>query len=456
MCVALRKDHRMRAPHLVMATVTSGHVDNYGNAMAEYNLIEGDTLGISSSVTAYISLAGLTGTADAHITVMNFGKVNLTGQVFVKDFNYVDWLFSDPTDHYGLRFTGTDRPFNIQGSFSNNWVHGIEFKNTTDWFLFTANNRRYDGTLSSTYHDNTFDSLYVHNGVNGWWPGNPSDSLDFWVHTKFHDIIIDTLQETSVIHANDFFDLQVYNFKFLHLSRTDTLDKGVIDITGSLKMYNGYINDYNGSAVRSHAISLVSDKTQSEDTTLIYNCVFVDAGKYGGIQINTLYGDTVPSFIRPGSIIVAFNTGFKFRDLSYWTDVPVGGGGVLIDFYHCRGKTCLIYGNAYCYMHYDHGQNLAVNYLIHNGAGDTPFPDTVYNIRVLNPATTFSDTVLMIPVNPSVLTNAAPALDYLSSSFNGVFRMPGQLTFAGAYNFYVQLIGPRQDKKRNRIVIHKP
>lgn len=125
----------------------------------------------------------------------------------------------------------------------------------------------------------------------------------------------------------------------------------------------------------------------------------------------------------------------KFYDRVYWTGPPVGGGGVPCDFYHCWGKTCKFLYTAYDSMHYDHGQNVAVSYLFHNGAGDTPIPDTTGNVRVLNPQVTYADTVHLVPFYGSILNNAGIGQSVAPVSFNGVPRAVGKQVFVGAYNF---------------------
>lgn len=418
----------------VVANVVSGQVSNYDHAGLDYNLLPGDTLEIDSIATSAISLGNITGTISSHIVIVNKGKIN-TGVLFFKNFRYVDVIFSDPISGYGLRIANNGfRAVNIDSAWIGCRLHGIDIYNNGDYAFFSTHTRNWTGNIDDANHDNLFDSIRVVKSSGGWWFGNPTDGFGFWVNCEFKNFRIDSLNESTFWHANDCFKWSVHDNIITNNSLGDSTDAGIIDIHGSVNFYNNYIYNYSGSIVRWHGISLVANKNMPEDTSFIYNNVAKVARKYGGVQINTLASDTGFSYIRPGSIWVAFNSFSKFYDLSYWVGPPAGGGGVPCDHYWCFGRCDKFQYNSYDSMHYEHGQNVAVNYLIHDGTGQ-PFPDTTGNIRVINPRLTYLDTLHNIPFLVSELTGKAVGLPFANTAFNGVARPNGTSVFVGAYNF---------------------
>lgn len=439
-CIALLALSHVAQARIVMATVTSGHVDNYVNAQADYGLVPGDTLGIPSTCTAYISLNHIVGALGDSITIMNIGKVNINGgSIFIANFQYVRWIGRDPTDGYGFQVSNCGfRSFNTDSIFSNNRIHGIKFYHNTDYVMFTTQNRSWTGNIADANHDNIFDSIGVQKSDGGWWFGNPSDGVGFWVRTECYNFKVDSLNESTFWHANDFFAGNIHDNDLHELALGDTTDAGVLDIHGSAYFWNNYIHQYQGSIVRAHMNTLVSSKAQPGDTTIIFNNVAKNAAKYGGVQVNCLASDTGFSYIRPGSIIVCFNSFSKFLDRSYWIGPPAGGGGVPCDHYWCFGPTDKFIYNAYDSMHYDHGQNLAVNYLVHDGTGQ-PYPDTTGNIWVHNPRVTYMDTARNIPFKSCELTSKAIGQPFASVALNGLGRTLGKPAFVGAYNYYLNI-----------------
>lgn len=426
--------------HLVVANVVSGHVDNYVNAQTDYGLSPGDTLAIPSTCTAYISLNHLAGILGDSIYVINQGKVNIAGgSIFIANFQYVKWIGRDPVDGYGFQINNCGfRSLNIDSVYSNNWFQGVKFYHNSDYVIFSTHNRSWTGNVADANHDNVFDSLCVQKSDDGWWFGNPTDGVGFWLRTEVFNMHVDSLSESTFWHANDFFAGNIHDNNMTNLALNDSTDAGVLDIHGSAYFWNNFIHQYQGSIVRAHMITLVAGKTSPGDTTIIFNNVAKNAAKYGGVQINCLASDTGFSYIRPGSIIVCFNTFSKFLDRSYWVGPPAGGGGVPCDHYWCFGPTDKFIYNSYDSMHYDHGQNAAVNYLIHDGTGQ-PFPDTTGNIRVIDPRVTYADTVHNIPFKGSELASKAIGQPFASVALNGLGRTLGKPAFVGAYNFYLNI-----------------
>lgn len=427
-------------PHAITMTVTGGAINNYDHAQADYGAHPGDTLLAPSSVTSSISLGGITGTVDSPIYVMNSGKINMNGGVmFLKNLKYVKMIWRDPTDKYGLRiFNCGFRAVNTDSTITGCEFHGFDIYNNADYAFFTTFSRYWTGTPDDANHDNLFDSIRVVKSSGGWWFGNPSDSIGFWTDCEFKNFRIDSLNESTFWHANDCYRFKIHDCNITNNSLGDSTDAGIVDIHGSCNVWNVFLYNYSGSLVRWHGVTLVANKNQSEDTSSIHDNVCRLARKYGGVQINTLPSDTSFSWIRPGSIICTNNSMSKFYDRSYWVGPPQGGGGVPCDFYHCWGKTCKFLYTAYDSMHYDHGQNVAVSYLFHNGAGDTPIPDTTGNVRVINPQVTYSDTIHLVPFLSGVLTNLAIGQSVAPISINGIPRAVGKIAFVGAYNFFNQ------------------
>lgn len=426
-------------PHLVMATVSGGQINNYTHAQADYNLHPGDTLGCPNTVTSTISIGNITGKIDSPIYIINIGKITLNaGAIFFKNFKYVKILFRDPTDKYGVLINNCPfRAINTDSVWIGNTFKGVDIHGNADFFMFTTHTRYWTGNIDDANHDNLWDSFRVVNSSGGWFGGNPSDSIGFWVRDTVSNFRVDSLNATTFLAANDWYKLVMYNSNFTNTALGDSTDSGIIDIHGSCNVYNNFVYNYSGSLVRWHGVSLVANKNQSEDTSLIYNNVCRIARKYGGVQVNTLFGDTTFSWIRPGSIIVANNSMSKFYDRSYWVGPPAGGGGVVEDHYWCFGKTDQCWYNAYDSMHYDHGQNVAVNYLIHDGTGQ-PYPDTSkLNVRVISPIVTYSDTVHLVPFYTGVLSNNALGLSFAPLAINSIPRALGKIVFVGAYNYLI-------------------
>lgn len=419
----------------VVATVVSGQINNYDHAGLDYNLLPGDTLEIDSIATANISLGNIVGTPSNHIIIVNKGKLN-PGVLFFKNFMYVDLAFADPSG-YGLKIDGGGghyRAVTIDSVWTGCSMGGIDIYNIQDYAFFVSNTIKYTGSINDVNHDNLFYNIRVRKSADGFYFGNPSDSLSFWANCEFKNFIIDSLNGSTFWHANDCYRFSVHDNMITNNSLGDSTDAGIIDITGSLNFYNNYIYNYSGSIVRWHGVTLVANKTQSEDTSFIYNNVAKVARKYGGVQINTLWFDTTFSWIRPGSIWVTNNSFSKFYDRSYWVGPPQGGGGVPCDHYWCFGRCDKFTYNSYDSMHYEHGQNLAVNYLVHDGTGQ-PYPDTTGNIWVHAPTITYVDTLHNVPFYSCELTDNAIGIYFAAISYNGIARATGKQTYVGAYNY---------------------
>lgn len=426
-------------PHLIMLTVTSGHIDNYDHAQADYNAHGGDTLGVAAGTYAYISLGNITAPSspDSAIKIMNIGGQAVVngGSIFVKNLTNVKWIGIYSTWGYGFKILNCGfRSFNSDSVFTNCRLHGIAFINNLDYFMFSTHTRTWTGLADDANHGNVFDSLYIQNTADGWWLGNPATGFGFWNDNECYNWRVDSMQESTLWHLNQCFRWSIHDNNLTSLALSDTTDSGVADIHGSLDFYNNYCNLYNGSIVRAHILSLVANKTQKTVTSHIFNNTFRNAKKYGGVQINTLASDTGFPYIRPGGIIVAFNSGSKFQDKSYTSGPPFQGGGTFFDFYWCWGDTAIVAYNAYDSMHLDHGQNLVTSYLFHNGTGQ-PLPDTIGNIRVIDPRITYADTIHNIPFRNSELAGKAIGQLYAMLSYNGIVRQQGKPAFVGPYNF---------------------
>lgn len=425
-------------PHSITLNVVSGHIDNYDHAQADYGAHGGDTLLVPGGTYAYISLGGIHAPAgkDSAIYIMNTGGVAIVngGSIFTHNTTNVKWLGKDPTADYGFEILNCGfRSINIVDTFSNCEMSGFYIKNNLDYVIFSIQTRPWTGLIDDANHDNIFHHFKIQNTADGWWRGDPSDGIGFWVNTESYDFILDSMQESTFWHANDCFFEKAHDNVLTNLALSDSTDAGVMDIHGSLDFYNNFCNHFSGSIVRGHLLSLVASKTERTITSHIFNNVWRNASKYGGPQINTLASDTVFSYIRPGGIIVAFNSASKCQDRSYKSGPPFQGGAAFFDWYWCWGDTAKVEYNAYDSMHYDNGQNLITSYLFHNGTGQ-PLPDTIGNIRVIDPRVTYADTLHNVPFKVCELTGKAIGQLYAALAYNNVARQQGKPCFVGAYN----------------------
>lgn len=421
-------------------TVTSGHIDSYIDAMADFGVFAGDSIGIPNTVTAYISLAELKGDSLHHITIFNVGGPVMIagGQIFIKDFLYVDMKFTDPTYGWGIRDSGcTYQPFNVEGSYSHCVFGGARFVDCGDYVFHTVHSRAWDGTADSANHHNVFYNIQIKRCADGWWMGNPNTGGGYWNNIECYNFDVDSFQESTFFHCNVCNFWSIHDNSFTHLALSDSTDAGVLDIHGSFDFYNNFCNYFSGSIVRAHILTLVSDKNQKMITCHIFNNVWRNASKYGGPQTNSLAVDTQHAYTRPAGIIIAFNSASKCQDRSYKSGPPFQAGGAFFDWYWCWGDTAIVAYNAYDSMHYDNGQNLVTSYLFHNGTGQ-PLPDTIGNIRVIDPRITYADTVHNIPFRISELTNKAVGQMYALLAYNKEARLSGKPCFVGPYNFGVQ------------------
>lgn len=421
-------------------TVTSGHIDSYTDAMADFGVFAGDSIGIPVTVTAYISIAELHGDSLHHITVFNVGgPVNIVGgQIFIKNFSWVDMNFVDSTKGWGIRDSAcTYQPFNIEGSYSHCTFGGARFVDCGDYVFHTVHSRVWDGTADSANHHNIFYNISIKRCADGWWMGDPNTGGGYWNYNECFGFQVDSFQESTFWHCNKCNFWNVHDNFLTHLALSDSTDAGVMDIHGSLDFYNNFCNYYSGSIVRGHLLTLVTDKNGKMITCHIFNNTWRNATKYGGPQINSLAVDTQHSYTRPAGVIIAFNSASKCQDRSYKSCCPFQGGAAFFDWYWCWGDTAIVAYNAYDNMHFDNGQNIATSYLYHSGTGQ-PLPDTIGNIRVMNPVLTYVDTVHNIPFLVSELTNKAVGQMYALLAYNKVARIIGRPAFVGPYNFGVQ------------------